>query len=331
MELVSSTKRPLTGMIIGNVYPVGAVMMGIVMWYLKDWRLMLRFMYIPGVMFIFYIWLIPESMRWLQTKGRHKEEALTLQRIAKVNKKKLPKHVAEFIVASRETSEKRIKHQSREDSTENNTGTSLKTALHSKQMIFRIIFCSYCWIAIFLVFYGLSLTSVTLPIGNKYANFIVSNLMEIPAAILTVPIMERTGRQTSQCVIFMITAVSCIACYFITDGMGWLLFILTMLSKLSVSILSAIIYIYTTEIFPTELRMSLHGLCSTFGRIGSMLAPQTPLLNIYLGDNATNLLFGLVSLFGAVVVLFLPETKDIVLPDTLKEAEYVNNEYHGIP
>jgi len=35
---------------------------------------------------------------------------------------------------------------------------------------------------------------------------------------------------------------------------------------------------YTAEMFPTEIRHSLLGICSMFGRIGSMVAPQTPLL-----------------------------------------------------
>lgn len=39
-----------------------------------------------------------------------------------------------------------------------------------------------------------------------------------------------------------------------------------------------VVYIMTSEIFPTPLRQSLMGACSMFGRIGSMVAPQTPLL-----------------------------------------------------
>jgi MFS-type transporter involved in bile tolerance (Atg22 family) len=37
-------------------------------------------------------------------------------------------------------------------------------------------------------------------------------------------------------------------------------------------------YVFTAEIFPTKLRNSMLGMCSMVGRIGSMLAPQTPLL-----------------------------------------------------
>lgn len=39
-----------------------------------------------------------------------------------------------------------------------------------------------------------------------------------------------------------------------------------------------IVYMYTSELFPTYTRNSMHSICSAVGRVGSLLAPQTPLL-----------------------------------------------------
>lgn len=38
------------------------------------------------------------------------------------------------------------------------------------------------------------------------------------------------------------------------------------------------VYVITSEMFPTNLRQSFMATCSTFARIGSMIAPQMPLL-----------------------------------------------------
>lgn len=38
------------------------------------------------------------------------------------------------------------------------------------------------------------------------------------------------------------------------------------------------VYLYTSELFPTRARHSLLGLCSMLGRLGSIVAPQMPLL-----------------------------------------------------
>lgn len=51
-----------------------------------------------------------------------------------------------------------------------------------------------------------------------------------------------------------------------------------MLGKLAISMTFSSIYIYTSELFPTSARHSLLGFCSMIGRIGSILAPMTPLL-----------------------------------------------------
>jgi hypothetical protein len=53
---------------------------------------------------------------------------------------------------------------------------------------------------------------------------------------------------------------------------------LFLLGKFSITISFTVVYVYTTEMFPTELRHSLLGVCAMVGRIGSMVAPQTPLL-----------------------------------------------------
>lgn len=51
-----------------------------------------------------------------------------------------------------------------------------------------------------------------------------------------------------------------------------------LLGKFGATVAFTVCYIITSEIFPTSLRHSLMGTCSMFGRIGSMVSPQTPLL-----------------------------------------------------
>lgn len=60
--------------------------------------------------------------------------------------------------------------------------------------------------------------------------------------------------------------------------MFWLQLPLFLVSKFLITVSFNIMYVYTAEMFPTELRLSLCGFASMFGRFGSMLAPQTILL-----------------------------------------------------
>lgn len=86
-----------------------------------------------------------------------------------------------------------------------------------------------------------------------------------------------------------------------------------------------IVYIYTTELFPTELRHSLLGFCSMFGRIGSMVAPQVPLLGKYIAS-LPMILFGVFALCASALIFLLPETYNKDLPDHIADAVKIEAE-----
>lgn len=64
------------------------------------------------------------------------------------------------------------------------------------------------------------------------------------------------------------------------SAITWLKVLLFLLGKLGVVICFTGIYTYSLELFPTSVRGSLLGWGNTAARIGSMLAPLTPLLVI---------------------------------------------------
>lgn len=66
--------------------------------------------------------------------------------------------------------------------------------------------------------------------------------------------------------------------YFIHSDEEWLKMCMFLIGKFAITVSFTVLYVYTSEFFPTNLRHSLLGTCSMFGRIGSMVAPQTPLL-----------------------------------------------------
>lgn len=59
------------------------------------------------------------------------------------------------------------------------------------------------------------------------------------------------------------------------EGTGLALFFL---GKLAITFAFNSMYVFSAELFPTRVRSSALGACSLLGRLGSILAPQTPLL-----------------------------------------------------
>ncbi|XP_073946101.1 uncharacterized protein isoform X2 [Choristoneura fumiferana] len=100
----------------------------------------------------------------------------------------------------------------------------------------------------------------------------------------------------------------------------WLTISIYMVGKLVSTTFFTITYIFTSELFPTYTRNSMHALCSSVGRIGGLAAPQTPLLRVYWSGLST-VLFSVVSLIAGLVTILVPDTGDKSLPDTVLQAE----------
>ena len=79
-------------------------------------------------------------------------------------------------------------------------------------------------------------------------------------------------------------------------------------------------FVYTAEMFPTEIRSTAVGASSLCGRIGGIIAPQIAMLNTVWAPLPL-FVMGAGSLIGGLLVFFfLPETLGKKLPDSMQEA-----------
>lgn len=65
-----------------------------------------------------------------------------------------------------------------------------------------------------LVYYGLSMSAGSI-VGNRYGNFILCSLIEIPALFLVIKILNNYGRRESQCVTLLLCSSLCFSIAFI--------------------------------------------------------------------------------------------------------------------
>jgi OCT family organic cation transporter-like MFS transporter 4/5 len=74
-------------------------------------------------------------------------------------------------------------------------------------------------VTITFVFFGLSLTSVSVG-GNKFTNFILVALIELPAYVVFYFTMDRFGRKSTMSASLVIAGISCISFAFVPLGKG---------------------------------------------------------------------------------------------------------------
>ncbi|XP_026480787.1 organic cation transporter protein-like isoform X1 [Ctenocephalides felis] len=359
MELVGPKKRVLGGAIISCCYALGEAVLGLAAMWLPDWRILLRVLYTPALLFVVYPLLIPESVRWLMHKKRHNEALKIIMRCAKTNDVVLSELALGVLTPKEEEALRKNSLKQNDECTylnpdqkynrgyqtekrliSNGVDTAnnhqqfssagsqkitkkanypILTVLKSKFLLLRVANCSFCWLTNTFVYYGLSLNSVAVD-GNKYYNFVLVSLIEIPGYIFTYLISNKFGRRSSLCASLLISGLSCVVSNYVDAETAWLRLTLYLLGKFSITVAFTVLYVYTAELFPTSLRHSLLATCSMFGRIGSMVAPQTPLLARFM-PSLPMLMFGGCAIISGLLILQFPETLDTRLPDTVQEAE----------
>ena len=98
------------------------------------------------------------------------------------------------------------------------------------------------------------------------------------------------------------------------------------LARFMMTALYLLIYVYTSELFPTSLRSLAMGMCTAVGNLGGLLAPNLVLLSGVIG--VAPLLIISVLLFCCCVVGWgLPETKGVQLSDVGKDEKQPNFDY----
>nr|CAI5822258.1 unnamed protein product [Callosobruchus analis] len=310
VELVGPKKRVLTGILSSSCYTFGEIFTAVAAWVVQSWRSLIFVLYSPIFLLISYIWLVPESVRWNLSKGRVEEAKAILRKAAKVNGKEL----------SENTLEKLSLIELDQDKDENESFG--RVLLGSLTISLRLVTCCICWSTCTFLFYGLTLTSVSLAAGNSYLDFILTSLIELPAYICCNFMLQLFGRRWSVSISYFLTGFACAANIFVPQDSHVGTLTIYLIGKFGATAAFTNLYVITSEMFPTKMRHSFMGTCSTFGRLGSMIAPQTHLL-ASIWAPLPMLSFAAMSLIAACLTLLFPETSNIKLPDTIEEAEMI--------
>ncbi|CAG9787572.1 unnamed protein product [Diatraea saccharalis] len=325
IELLGQDKRVLTTAFLGIMLVIGGLSFALLAKTFNYWRTFILVVYPPSLLFLFYIYLLPESIRWLLSKGRKDEAVEIIMKAAKMNNVTLTEETM------KQLTEEKTKPVDQKKSTEEESGLWMQV-LKSPIIMTRLAICSWWWITCTFVFYGLAINSVSLA-GDKYTNYMLVVSVEVIAVVTNALVLDRIGRKKTLLSAYTVCGFSCIVITFVPKSLSWLTTLLYLVGKIAITQAFSGIYMYTSELFPTHARHSLLGFCSMVGRVGSIVAPQMPLLAIYV-EWLPSVLFGGAALVAGALMLTTPETLHTRLPDTIREAEQIARQKlpsHDIP
>ena len=196
VELVGPSKRVLCGVVIEYFFVAGELYLALTAWYFRQWRRILLANVLPGILFLSYIVLLPESVRWLITNKKYPEALKTLETVAKRNDVELP-------------SERDLVSFKKRSESSPQTSESMADLLRRPVLFCRLLIVFLCWFVITMIYYGLSMNASSLA-GDVYVNFALLSLCEIPGYTLSYVGMSWLGRKTSLSSSLLVGGLACL-------------------------------------------------------------------------------------------------------------------------
>ncbi|KAI6230450.1 Membrane transporter [Aphelenchoides fujianensis] len=189
--------------------------------------------------------------------------------------------------------------------------------VRNRRLLIRMLLMAFLWISDTLIYYGLSLYSTQLA-GNKYVNYVLLGLIEAPSNFASPYFLNVFGRRMFISGTHGLAAIAFLLLIFIKHPTGAL--VLWLVGKFGIICSFNCLYVYCSELYPTNVRSGCTGACEAVGRLASTFAPALHSLKTIYVELPTIIFTALAAASGGLTLL-LPETKDAVLPDTAADIE----------
>uniref|UniRef100_U5EJR4 Putative synaptic vesicle transporter svop n=1 Tax=Corethrella appendiculata TaxID=1370023 RepID=U5EJR4_9DIPT len=308
MEMADGKFRAYIGIIMMLFSSFGYLTLALFAYLVTEWRVFQILISLPGLVFLSYWKIIPESPHWLITNNRKDDLTKWIEKVAKYNGIKLSSEVYQSLVQDTVPTNKNIVKQ-----------ITLLDIFRYPNLRKRSLTIFFAWFVISGVYYGLSWNTNNLG-GNPFLNFIISAAVEIPGYSFLLFALNKFGRRTILSSAMSLSGIMLILTIFTQSEQNGLMIAFAMLGKMAITTSYGTIYVFTSEQFPTVIRNIGLGSGSTSARIGGILAPHINSL-VDFWNPLPLLIFGTLALVSGLLNLFLPETLNKILPETIEESE----------
>uniref|UniRef100_A0A7G3AZ84 Putative synaptic vesicle transporter svop n=1 Tax=Lutzomyia longipalpis TaxID=7200 RepID=A0A7G3AZ84_LUTLO len=298
----------VANMSIAIFFTMGSCALPWIAYFLEDWKMFIIVTSAPLCLSILTPFIVPESARWLVSQGKIESAIRILKKFEKVNGTEVSPQIY------KDFEDSCAKIQEEESKTEAYSVLDLfRTPRLRKITILLVII----WMAISLVFDGhvRNVGSLGLDI---FFTFTVAAATEFPADTLLTLTLDRWGRRWLACGTMVFSGVFSLLATVVPVGIYSAT--LAILGRFSVNISYNIGLQYAAELLPTVVRAQGIAFIHIMGYVASIIAPFV----VYLANISVSLplvVLGILGIIGGMLSLFLPETLNHELPQTLADGE----------
>jgi putative MFS transporter len=310
-EFIGAEKRGRFFLLYEVIFPIGLMFAGMAGYFLVPiygWKAMFIVGLIPSVLTIPLRWLMPESPRWLASKGRTAEADAVV--------KSLEDDATRRGVVLREPVARPLDSRAtaRSDWRELFKGIYLKRTF----MIWGL------WTCVYMINNGLITWLPTLykqvfqlPLQTSLAYGWITSGVGVIASIVCALLIDKVGRKRWYATAFLVGTVPLLTLTWLGATSATEVLILVTATYAALQTIAFSLYLYSAELYPTRLRAVGTGFGSAWLRAGSSIGPI--MVGWIVGDFGIRYVFtalATVALVGGLTtLLFAIETKGRVLEE----------------
>ncbi|KAK1260269.1 Organic cation/carnitine transporter 4 [Acorus gramineus] len=312
-EPVGPSKRGAVGMASFYFFSVGCVFLSGLTYAFPSWRALYAATSIPSLVFAFAI-LLPfvwESPRWYLVRGRTEEAMRTMRAIAEGNGITIPDKTSLILD---------IPSLSPSSST---PSPSILDVARSPLTRPRLLLAVLVNFLTSVVYYGLTLNVVNLGKSHLRLNVALNAVAELPGYAAAALLLDRCGRRPVSAGTMWLGGAACTVGSLVTIAGARMA--CGVVGIFAMAATYNLLMVYVAELFPTAVRNASLGCVTQAGQLGAVAAP----LVVVMGGGLPFAVFGACAVVAGAAALYLPETADRPLYDTLVGMEWGESKLGG--
>uniref|UniRef100_A0A8D0NN70 Major facilitator superfamily (MFS) profile domain-containing protein n=1 Tax=Sus scrofa TaxID=9823 RepID=A0A8D0NN70_PIG len=297
VEWMPTRGRTVAGVLLGYAFTLGQLILAGVAYLIRPWRWLQFAVSAPFLIFFLYSWWLPESSRWLLLHGKSQLALQNLRKVAAMNgRQEEGERLTEEVGGSSGRKGRSV-----------SPGMKLDRSAASPRFSNSL---AYYGLAMDLQKFGLSVYLVQVLFG----------MIDVPAMLVATTTMIHVGRRATVASFLILAGLMVIGNMFVPEDMQMLRTAQAALGKGCLASSFICVYLFTGELYPTEIRQMGMGFASVNARLGGLAAPLVTMLGEF-SAVLPPMGFGATSILAGLAVCFLAETRNLPLLETIEAME----------
>ncbi|XP_037131605.1 solute carrier family 22 member 13-like isoform X1 [Syngnathus acus] len=302
-EWLGMTKRSYASCLSQMFAALGQCVLAGLVYKIRKWRIIHYGLAVVYGIVAIYIWWIPESVRWLLSRGRMEEAKRLVRKVASINKKEISENMLNCMGQEKE---------------ETQTGV-IKIIFTTTILLKYLFIVCFAWFSVNLGYFCLILNVGKFGLDIFLVQFIFG-ISEIPVHLLCILVLELLGRKISFILTLLTGGSICLLTLAFSQDNTIVIMALVTTGKFFLNGATSVCMVYSQELFPTSVRQTAVGFGAIAMRVAGLLAPLLNMLAVY-HVSIPIIIFSSLTVSSAALAFLLPETRRKELPESTSEVQ----------